>query len=174
MRPSPRLPTVVAPLPPPALSPASNAPLAAAPAAPAISWLSEHLPPACRAGKTLLLDAFKLSSRAVPYLLSLGRGKNTSHRKWYNAGGIDLVALRIDGTEVSHATPYGPITTNVNTRYTNGSVCGVSWWVDTGPQILVGWTAHTAPSVTVRVTNLTTQGSTDESMGIVMVRVWVK
>jgi len=81
MRLSPRLPTVVAPLPPPALSPASIAPLAAAHTAPAIYWLSEHPPPACRAGKTLLLDAFKLSSRAVPYLLSFGWDKNTSQQK---------------------------------------------------------------------------------------------
>ena len=57
---------------PPPLSPASIAPLAAAPTAPAVSWLSEPLPPACKAGKTLLLDAFKLSSMAVLYLLSLG------------------------------------------------------------------------------------------------------
>ncbi len=90
------------------------------------------------------------------------------------ASGVDLVALSIDGTEVSRATPYGPFTSNVSTRSTNQSVCGASGWVDAGPQILVGWTAHTAPSVTVRVTNLATQGSTDESMGIVMVRVWVK
>jgi len=108
MRPSPWLPIVVAPLPPPSpwekphgpiprpapllnrlatdplsFSPASIAPLAAAPTAPAISWLSELLPPACKAGKTLLLDASKLSSMAVPYLLSLGWGKNTSPRKWY-------------------------------------------------------------------------------------------
>jgi hypothetical protein len=70
---------------------ASIAPLAAAPIAPAISWLSEHPLPARRAGKTLLLDAFKLSSRAVPYLLSFGWGqrykiKNTSHKKWYKNG----------------------------------------------------------------------------------------
>ena len=50
---------------PPSLSPASIAPLAAAPTAPAISWLSESLPLACKA---LLLDAFKLFSMAVPYL----------------------------------------------------------------------------------------------------------
>ena len=80
MRPSPRLPTVVAPFPPP-LSPASIAPLAAAPIAPAISWLSEHPLPARRAGKTLLPDAFKLSSRAVPYLLSFGWGRNTSQQE---------------------------------------------------------------------------------------------
>jgi hypothetical protein len=111
----------------------------------------------------------------LPYLLSFGWGKNTSHRKWYNAGGIDLVALRIDGTEVSRATPYGPATSNSPAvRLTNSSVCGVGGYVDVGPQILVGWSAHTASDVTVRVTNLATQGSTDESMGIVMVRVWVK
>ena len=65
------------------LSSASIAPLAAAPTAPVISWLSEYLSPAYKAGKTLLLDAFKLSSMAVPCLLSFGWGKNTSHRKWY-------------------------------------------------------------------------------------------
>ena len=59
------------PLPPPPLSPASIAPLAVTSPVPAISWLSKPLPPACKAGKTLLLDAFKLSSMAVPYLLSL-------------------------------------------------------------------------------------------------------
>jgi hypothetical protein len=57
---------------PPSLSPASIAPLVSTSTTPAISWLSEHLPPACKAGKTLLLDASKLSSMAVPYLLSFG------------------------------------------------------------------------------------------------------
>jgi hypothetical protein len=70
---------------PPSLSPTSIAPLAAAPTAPAISWLSEPLPPACKAGKTFLLDAFKLSSMAVLYLLGFGWGKNTSHGKWHNS-----------------------------------------------------------------------------------------
>jgi len=108
VRPSPRLPTAATPLPPPSpwekphgplprptpllnrlatdpppLSPASTVPLAVTSTAPAISWLSEPLPPACKAGKTLLLDASKLSSMAVPYLLSFGWGKNTSHRKRY-------------------------------------------------------------------------------------------
>ena len=55
---------------PPPLSPTYIAPLATAPTPPAISWPSDHLPPACKAGKTLLLDAFKLSSMAVSYLLS--------------------------------------------------------------------------------------------------------
>ena len=73
---------------PPPLSPASIAPLAVTSIAPAISWVYEHLPPACRAGKMLLLDAFKLSSMAAPYLLSFGWGQrykieNTSHKKWY-------------------------------------------------------------------------------------------
>jgi len=67
-RPAPLLNRLAADLPP--LSPASIAPLAAAPTAPAISWLSEYLPPACKADKTLPLDAFKLSSMAVLYLLS--------------------------------------------------------------------------------------------------------
>jgi len=90
------------------------------------------------------------------------------------SGGVDLVALSIDGTEVSRATPYGPYDSNGYVRATNASVCGANGWIDIGPQILAGWAAHTASSVTVRVTNLATQGSTDESMGIVMVRVWVK
>ena len=91
-----------------------------------------------------------------------------------NTAGIDLVALRIDGTEVSRATPYGPFTSSAAVRGSDASVCGNSGWVDIGPQILVGWSAHTASDVTVRVTDLATQGSTDESMRIVMVRVWVK
>jgi hypothetical protein len=75
---------------PPAPSLASIAPLVSTSTAPAISWLSEHLLPACKAGKTLPLDASKLSSMAVPYLLSFGWGqrykiKNASHRKWYKA-----------------------------------------------------------------------------------------
>ena len=55
---------------PPPLSPASIAPIALKSPAPAISWLSKHLPPACKAGKTLLLDASKPFSMAVLYLLS--------------------------------------------------------------------------------------------------------
>jgi hypothetical protein len=106
--------------------------------------------------------------------LALGGVRIRLNRKWYNAGGIDLVALHIDGTEVSHATPYGPYPLGLQIRATDLSVCGQSAVVDIGPQILVGWTAHTASSVTVRVTNLANQGSPDESMGIVMVRVWVK
>ena len=56
------------------LSSASIAPLAAAPTAPAISWLSEPLTPTCKAGKTLLLNASKLSTMAVPYLLGFRWG----------------------------------------------------------------------------------------------------
>jgi hypothetical protein len=89
------------------------------------------------------------------------------------SAGVDLVALSIDGTEVSRATPYGPYTSSAAARASDASVCG-NTGVDAGPQILVGWTAHTASSVTVRVTNLANQSSWDESMGIVMVRVWVK
>jgi hypothetical protein len=91
----------------------------------------------------------------------------------HSGAGVDLVSLSIDGTEVSRATPYGPYPSSTAVRTSNASVCGNNA-VDAGPQILVGWTAHTASSVTVRVTNLADQGSTDESMGIVMVRVWVK
>ncbi len=69
---------------PPPLSPPSLAPLAVTSPVPAIPWLSKHLPSAYRAGKTLLLDGFKLSSMAVLYLPSFGGDKNTSHRKWYN------------------------------------------------------------------------------------------
>jgi len=68
---------------PPPLSPALTAPLAITSTAPAIS----SLPPACKAGKTLLLDASKLSAMAVLYLLSFGWDKNTSHRKWYYLSG---------------------------------------------------------------------------------------
>jgi len=64
--PDPRLNRLAAD--PLSLSPTSIAPLAVKSPAPAISRLSNHLPPACRAGKTLLLDAFKLSSMAVLYL----------------------------------------------------------------------------------------------------------
>jgi hypothetical protein len=53
--------------------------------------------------KTLLLDAFKLSSMAVPYLLSFGWGQNTSHKKWYKfsfgdglTAGVELVDIRND------------------------------------------------------------------------------
>jgi hypothetical protein len=92
----------------------------------------------------------------------------------FNPAGVDLVALSIDGTEVSRATPYGPSVSTTYIRDSNVSLCGVNMYADIGPQILVGWTEHTASNVTIRVTNLATQGSTDESMGIVMVRVWVK
>jgi len=68
---------------PPPLSSASTAPLAVTSPAPAISWLFKHLLPTCKAGKTLMLNASKLSLIAVPYLLSFGWGKNTSHRKWH-------------------------------------------------------------------------------------------
>jgi hypothetical protein len=57
---------------PPPLSPTSIAPLAAASTAPVISWLSEPLLPACKAGKTLPLDASKPFSMAVLYLLGFG------------------------------------------------------------------------------------------------------
>jgi hypothetical protein len=66
----------------PSLSPTSIAPLAVTSTAPAISWLSEHLPPACKAGKTLLLDASKPFSMAVLYTYL---AKNTSHKKWHNS-----------------------------------------------------------------------------------------
>ncbi len=91
-----------------------------------------------------------------------------------DSGGVDLIALSIDGTQVSRATPYGPQASSASVRSSNASVCGNANWVDIGPQLLVGWAAHTAPNVTVRITNLANQASTDESIGIVMVRVWVK
>jgi len=37
--------------------------------------------------KHFLPDASKLSAMAMPYLLSFGWGKNTSHRKWYYLSG---------------------------------------------------------------------------------------
>jgi hypothetical protein len=92
----------------------------------------------------------------------------------WDGAGVDLIALSIDGTEVSRATPYEPGTSSVSVRASDASVCGASNWVDIGPQLIVGWSAHTAANVTVRITNLANQGSTDESMGIVMVRLWVK
>jgi hypothetical protein len=72
----------------PPLSPASIAPLAVTSPAPAISWLSEHLPPACKAGKTLLLDGFKLSSMAVLYLPSFGWTKVQNVRILLTGNGI--------------------------------------------------------------------------------------
>ncbi len=98
---------------------------------------------------------------------------DTWDQRGSGGGGVDLVALSIDGTEVSRATPYGP-NADLSIRISDFSVCGGGGWIDVGPQILVGWAAHTASSVTVRVTNLATEASTNESMGIVMVRVWVK
>jgi hypothetical protein len=69
-RPAPLLNRLAAEL--PSLSPTSIAPLVSTSTPPAISWLSEPLPPACKAGKTLLLDAFKLFSVALLYLLGSG------------------------------------------------------------------------------------------------------
>jgi hypothetical protein len=93
-------------------------------------------------------------------------------------GNVDLIALSIDGIEVSRATPYGPVYAYYPypPRHSDASasICGLSDWIDIGPQPLVGWATHTAANVTVRITNLANQVSTDESMGIVMVRVWVK
>jgi len=57
---------------PPALSLASIAPLVSTSTAPTLSWLSEHLSPACKAGKTPRLDTSTLSSMVVPHLLSFG------------------------------------------------------------------------------------------------------
>jgi len=90
---------------PPPLSPASIAPLAAAPTASAISWLSEPLPSACKAGKTLPLDALKLSSMAVPYLLGFGWGKNKSHRKWYKSAILCVLYIFVQRcANFSHAS----------------------------------------------------------------------
>jgi hypothetical protein len=92
-----------------------------------------------------------------------------------NGVGVDLIALSIDGTQVSRATPYGPHPSpSVPVRNTSASVCGTAGLVDIGPQPIVGWAAHTVANVTVRITNLSNEASTNESMGIVMVRVWVK
>jgi len=53
---------------PPPLSPASIAPLAVTSPAPVISWLSEHLLPACKAGETLLAGCFQAvcNGHAIP------------------------------------------------------------------------------------------------------------
>jgi len=62
------------------LSSASIAPLVSTSTTPAISWLSEPLSP-------LLMKPVKhfcwMLLGYLPYLLSFGWGKDTSHRKWY-------------------------------------------------------------------------------------------
>jgi len=77
-RPDPLLSRLAAEPPPP--SPASIAPLAVTSTAPTIPWLSEPLSP-------LLMKPVKhfcwVLLGYLPYLLSFGWGKNTSHRKWY-------------------------------------------------------------------------------------------
>ncbi|RME18409.1 MAG: hypothetical protein D6799_02950 [Bacteroidetes bacterium] len=91
----------------------------------------------------------------------------------FPGNGPDLISISIDGTVVSQAVPYGPNGTG-SPRHSNASVCGWADFIDIGPQVAVGWANHSSSNLTIRVTNNANQSANDESMGIVMVKVWVK
>ncbi len=90
--------------------------------------------------------------------------------------GIDHVVLSLDGVQVAKAlptAPYGGSWGNDN-RLTDASLCGVSQWIDQGPQTIRGVLSHSSDTLTVSFHCNVSQGSTNESCGVVMVRVWLR
>jgi hypothetical protein len=91
-----------------------------------------------------------------------------------SSSGIDIMIVRIDGNNVAIGIPTAPYGTN-SVRTTDASYCGVVNWVDQGPQTTRGvLSPHTNSSATIAIVSGVDQGATDESLGVVMVRVWLK
>ncbi len=87
--------------------------------------------------------------------------------------GIDHVRVSLDGTEQVRCYPPAYGTTN-GVRHSNVSVCGATNWLDFGPFRCVAYAAHTSNSLTVRVTSGLNQGPSDESLGIIAVKVSIR
>lgn len=88
-----------------------------------------------------------------------------------SSAGRDYWELEIGGTIVSG----GAITVGGGTA--NNTICGANggdnFWSEAGPFVTSGSIAHTANLVQVRLISRLNQSSTDESLGIDAVEVWV-
>ncbi|MEN3039946.1 MAG: hypothetical protein ABDH66_00185 [Bacteroidia bacterium] len=88
--------------------------------------------------------------------------------------GVDRIQLSLDGVVVAVGVPTIFATSSLDLVSSNVSHCGVTTWIDRGPFWLTGRMAHTGSSLSVSVQNLADQGSTDESLGVSMVRIWLR
>ncbi|NPA33802.1 MAG: hypothetical protein GXO48_02605, partial [Chlorobi bacterium] len=93
--------------------------------------------------------------------------------------GLDTIILYLDNQKISIATPHTPygwnnaLGTSTDNRTSNNSICGNNA-IDIGPQVMVGQIAHSQVTLTVDIKNGANQPSRDESLGIQMVRIWLK
>jgi len=87
--------------------------------------------------------------------------------------GLDHVRISLDGTEQVRCYPpsYG---TTTGVRHTNASVCGQAGWLDFGPFRCTAYAAHSQGSLTIRITSGLNQVPTDESLGILAVKLSIR
>jgi hypothetical protein len=89
-------------------------------------------------------------------------------------GGIDIMKVRIDGNDVAIGIPTAPYGSVANSRNTDVSYCG-NTRIDQGPQTTRGvLSPHTSSSTTIDIVSGVNEGATNESLGVVMVRIWLK
>ncbi|MEN3039947.1 MAG: hypothetical protein ABDH66_00190 [Bacteroidia bacterium] len=88
--------------------------------------------------------------------------------------GVDHVRMDIDDVPVAYALPGQVATSNLSLVGSNNSICGTASFVDRGPFLLIGHKNHTATTLNVKIRSGVNQASTDESLGITAVYIWIK
>ncbi len=91
-----------------------------------------------------------------------------------NCCGHDYLEIRLDGVAQARCYPAASNGEEGAQRLTNASVCGSSAWQDIGALECTAYTSHTANTLTVRIVSGLNQASTDESLGIVSVAIYIK
>jgi hypothetical protein len=93
----------------------------------------------------------------------------------------DHIQISIDGTAASRCYPYefgntgpGYPGSPPGGLWTDSSPCGSGIWQDLGPYVCVAHASHTSSSLTVRIQSGLDQGASDESLGIVSVKIYIK
>ncbi|MCX7652121.1 MAG: hypothetical protein N2200_04565 [Bacteroidia bacterium] len=89
--------------------------------------------------------------------------------------GRDRIALILDGMTVAIGVPsqvYTPVVNHI--ILSNTSHCGDVPWIDRGPFWLIGRMQHASSSLNVTIQNLCDESSTNEPLGISIVRVWLR
>lgn len=90
-------------------------------------------------------------------------------------GGIDYIQIQIDGNPQIRCYPPGIYGSGSNPgRNTDNSVCGVVGRLDFGPFRCTAYANHTSSSVTIRISSGLNQAASDESIGIMAVKLYIK
>lgn len=91
------------------------------------------------------------------------------------AGNIDRITLRLDGYLVAQGIPTTLSTSAVPlVVVSDASFCGVNSLLDRGPFWLVGRRNHSDANLTVTVENLSNVPANRGSIGLTMVRIWLR